>query len=257
VSANALRERPSRPFALDDGEELVVRVRESQRARTARLVVGPRRPLEVIVPRRTRDRDIDAFLAAQRRWINAKVARARAIASRPPQLALERPMTAWLAGVPIPIERMNGRRSTAYLSEGRLIVRGPASGTPAALARWYRREARQRLTESVGRQAERLGVEYHSVAVRDPKTRWGSCSSRGNLSFSWRLVLAPAEVLDYVVVHELLHLREPNHSRAFWRLVEAAMPGWQEHTRWLHEHGQELQDFRPDPWLSQRAVEPE
>jgi len=254
VSANALRERPSRPFTLDDGEELAVRVRESPRARIARLVVGPRHPLEVIVPRRTRDGDVDAFLAAQRRWINAKVAAARAKASRPPQLALERPRTAWLGGEPIPIGRMNGRRSTAHLSEGRLIVRGPASGTPAALERWYRREARRRLTERVSCQADRLCVEYHSVAVRDPKTRWGSCSSRGNLSFSWRLVLAPPEVLDYVVVHELLHLREPNHSGAFWRLVEAAMPGWQEHARWLREHGQELQDFRPAAWLSQSAA---
>ena len=82
-----------------------------------------------------------------------------------------------------------------------------------------------------------------SLSVRDPKTRWGSCSGRGNLSFSWRLLLAPEQVLEYVVVHELLHLREHNHSKRFWRLVEAAYPGWQEQARWLREHGQELLDY--------------
>jgi len=235
----------SRPFTLDDGEELVVRVRESPRAKCARLVVGPRRPLEMIVPRRTRDREIDAFLAAHGRWINAKVAAARALASRPSQLDLERPGTAWLDGVPIPVEWVNGRRSAANVSAGRLVVRGPATGRAGALERWYRREARRRLTASVDREAECLGVHYRSLAVRDPRTRWGSCSSRGNLSFSWRLVLAPAEVLEYVVVHELLHLREPNHSKSYWRLVDAAMPGWPEHARWLREHGPELHDFRP------------
>lgn len=247
MSVIAARERPSRPFTLDDGDELAVRVRESPRAKTARLVVGPCRPLEMIVPRGTRDREVDAFLAAHRRWINAKVAAARAVASRPPQLDLERPATAWLDGVPVPVEWVNGRRSAANISAGRLVVRGPATGRAAALDRWYRREARRRLTASVEREAKRLGVRYRSLAVRDPRTRWGSCSSRGNLSFSWRLVLAPAAVLDYVVVHELLHLREPNHSPAFWRLVEAAMPGWQAHARWLRVHGHELQAFRPGP----------
>ena len=76
-------------------------------------------------------------------------------------------------------------------------------------------------------EAPALGVSCRRVEIRDQRTRWGSCSPRGTLSFNWRLVLAPFEVLDYVVVHELCHLREPNHSPRFWRLVATRRPGWQ------------------------------
>lgn len=79
-----------------------------------------------------------------------------------------------------------------------------------------------------------------SIAVRDQKTRWGSCSSRGTLSFNWRLMLAPPGILDYVVVHELCHLRHMDHSKAFWECVETILPDYRERRRWLKEHGHEL-----------------
>jgi predicted metal-dependent hydrolase len=97
----------------------------------------------------------------------------------------------------------------------------------------------------VEEEAPELDVEYERIQIRDQRTRWGSCSTRGTLSFNWRLVLAPFEVLDYVVVHELCHLREPNHSRRFWRLVESRRPDWRVQRDWLHEHGPELLAFRP------------
>ena len=94
-------------------------------------------------------------------------------------------------------------------------------------------------------EADALGVRYDRIEIRDQRSRWGSCSTRGTLSFNWRLVLAPFEVLDYVVVHELCHLREPNHSRRFWRLVESRRPDWRVQREWLNEHGPELLAFRP------------
>ena len=110
-------------------------------------------------------------------------------------------------------------------------------------------EARSAVRELVGmlieEEAPVLGVEPKRVQIRDQRSRWGSCSTRGTLSFNWRLVLAPLEVLDYVVVHELCHLREPNHSRRFWKLVEARRPAWRLQRDWLHEHGPELLAFRP------------
>ncbi len=108
-----------------------------------------------------------------------------------------------------------------------------------------RRGALQLVTDLAERAAPALGVSYGRIAIRDQRTRWGSCSSRGTLSFNWRLVLAPLAVADYVVVHELCHLREPNHSPGFWRLVEARRPGYREPRRWLAEHGWELQAFVP------------
>ena len=94
-------------------------------------------------------------------------------------------------------------------------------------------------------EAPALGVTPARIQIRDQRSRWGSCSTRGTLSFNWRLVLAPFEVLDYVVVHELCHLREPNHSRRFWSLVEKRRPDWRAQRDWLHEHGPELLAFRP------------
>lgn len=244
VGQSRLHDRKPRRFDAA-GESLIVRVRESSRARTARIIVGPRRPLEMIVPEGTADSDVDSFLEEKRGWIERKVAAAREIAARPARLGLQRPGAVWLAGEPLLIERRNGQRAIAAVSGGRLVVSGPDSGAEAAIARWYRREARRRIEEVVRREADRLGLEYGAIGIRDPRTRWGSCSRRGNLSFSWRLAIGPPEILEYVVVHELCHLREPSHQKPFWRLLETARPRWQDQARWLREHGQELHDYTP------------
>jgi predicted metal-dependent hydrolase len=244
LSSARLRDRAPRSFAIGV-ETLHVRVRESPRARWMRIVVAPRRPLEVTVPRRADDRDVDAFLEAKRHWIERKVAAARAIAAREPRLGLARPGVVWLDGAPIPVERRNGQRGLARLDGGRLVVAGSHDQAGAAVRRWYRREARTRIGDVVEREAARLEVAYRSIGIRDQRTRWGSCSPRGHLSFSWRLLLAPPPVLEYLVVHEVCHLREPNHGKRFWRLLERARPAWQEQSRWLNEHEHELHEYDP------------
>ena len=108
-----------------------------------------------------------------------------------------------------------------------------------------RRAARELVAMVLDEEAPGLGVSYRDVRIRDQRTRWGSCSSTGSLSFNWRLALAPFEVLDYVVVHELCHLREPNHSPRFWKLVASRRPGWRRRRDWLNRHGPELLAFRP------------
>jgi predicted metal-dependent hydrolase len=236
-------------------ERIQVRVRESRRARAWRLTVAPRRPVELVVPRGVRDRDIARILESRRGWIEAKLAEYRAR----PLFGLDRPGVVWLHGEAVPVVRVDGERPRAQLGHGRLVVAG---GDPAAVERWYRREARQRIGAAVETHAARLGLTYGSIAVRDQRTRWGSCSSRGTLSFSWRLVLPPADVLTYVVVHELCHIRRHDHSKAFWRLVEQALPGYAEQRRWLREHGDELQEYEPrlalvDLDLEQHDEEPE
>jgi len=105
--------------------------------------------------------------------------------------------------------------------------------------------ARELVTMVLEEEAPALGVTYGQVQIRDQRTRWGSCSARGTLSFNWRLALAPFEVLDYVVVHELCHLREPNHSSRFWRLVASRRPSWRRQRDWLTVNGPELLAFRP------------
>ena len=108
-----------------------------------------------------------------------------------------------------------------------------------------RREAHARVSLTAQSEAAALGVAYSRVTVRDQKSRWGSCSSKGALSFNWRLVLAPHDVLDYVVVHEVCHLVELHHGPAFWRLVEKRRPGYAESKQWLDEYGWEILAYRP------------
>ncbi len=108
-----------------------------------------------------------------------------------------------------------------------------------------RRAARELVGMIVDDEAAALGVSYRRVEIRGQRTRWGSCSALGTLSFNWRLVLAPFEVLDYVVVHELCHLRQPDHSSRFWQLVASRRPQWRLQRDWLRDYGPELLAFRP------------
>lgn len=222
-----------------------VHVRRSRRARRLRLWAPPRRPLELVVPWRATAASVDAFLAASEGWLAARAA----AAERPSALGLDRPGVVWLAGEPLPVRRSpagEGRRVTATLHDGELrVVAGDDAEALAAIDRWYRREARLWLEGAVADEAPALGVTPARIAVRDTTSRFGSCSTTGTVSFSWRLIMMPPEVLDYVVVHELCHLHEPNHSARFWALVEAARPGWREQRAWLNEHGHELLGYVP------------
>jgi predicted metal-dependent hydrolase len=192
-------------------------IRTSRRVRRARILVAPGRPVEVIVPPGTPDAAVHRLLARHSEWI----ARRRAQLDRLPVLGLDRPGTVWLDGRPL----------------------AAPAGDPE---RWYRAQARTRLTAAVHREGERLGLAgWARIRIGDPRSRWGSCSARGTLSFSWRLVVAPAWVADYVVVHELCHLREMNHSARFWELLRGAYPRHAEARAWLRTHGPELQALEP------------
>jgi predicted metal-dependent hydrolase len=127
-------------------------------------------------------------------------------------------------------------RPKVRLEDGRAVVLVPRATTSEirrAIEEWYRSEASVVIKQSVWRMSRRLGLRFNTIMIRNQKTRWGSCSSRGNLSFNFKLATAPQEVIDYVVLHELMHLKEPNHSKRFWRLVEQECPKYREHREWL------------------------
>lgn len=114
---------------------------------------------------------------------------------------------------------------------------------PGMLDRWLKREARTALTERSDFHAKRIGVKYSRLSVRDTKSRWGSCSTRGALSYSWRVILAPPGALNYLAAHEVAHLREMNHSAKFWRLVERLVPDLDDWRNWFREEGSELHRY--------------
>ena len=110
----------------------------------------------------------------------------------------------------------------------------------AALKTALSRLALTRIRERLQQYAPSMGVQFGRVAIRDQKSRWGSCSAKHNLNFNWKLIMAPPEALDYVVIHELCHLIEFNHSPRFWSLVRAQMPEYESWKKWLKAHGPEL-----------------
>lgn len=124
-----------------------------------------------------------------------------------------------------------------------LEVPGDAHHFERRLTDWLKKQAREEITKSCEHHAGNLGLQYHSISIRDQRTRWGSCSSSGRLNFSWRLILAPPEVLDYVAAHEVAHLEEMNHQPPFWRLVEKTCPTMQENRSWLRKNGHQLHQY--------------
>ena len=217
-----------------------VRLRHSSRARRLRLVLLPGVGPELVVPPRTGAKAIDGALKTLAPWLERALAR-----QQPDALGLARAGVAWHGGEAIPVRVVNAQRASAGWHAGALELRAPtAEGAALALERWYRGSARAAVDASIERQAPALGVAPRAVAVRDQRTRWGSCSARGTLSFSWRLLLAPDWVLDDVVCHELCHLRIANHSQAFWRLFGTHRPA-ADSRPWLRAHGGELAAYRP------------
>ena len=121
-----------------------------------------------------------------------------------------------------------------------LQVPGAEATTGKRVERFLRKEAKANLDQAVIRYCEQLGVEARRVTVKDTRSRWGSCTSDGRLAFSWRLIMAPPEVLNYVAAHECAHLIEMNHSASFWALVGKCRPDWKAERAWLRAHGREL-----------------
>lgn len=188
----------------------------------------------------------------------------------PGPIDLARPGVVWLGGMAVPVAlahtdrpvarlvppRRPGRNRTTALEFGSADRIEPRPGALsvggrtrqerlAAIDRWYRREARGRIEAVVAREAERLGLYPTKVTIRDQRTRWGSCSTSGTLSFNWRLVIGPAEALDYVVVHELVHLRHHDHSSRFWTALSDAMPDWRPRAAWLRANERSLTSWSP------------
>jgi len=214
-------------------------VRRSDRARRIRVSVDPQGGVQVTLPRRAALRDAAAAVAQLRPWIErqlADVAAAQALVAA--------------RGDAIPF--LGGElRLVEQAERTRVHRRGDVLLTPhdggAAVERWLRQAAHEAIAPRAHAAAGALGAEVRRISVRDQRTRWGSCSSTGALSFSWRLVMAPVEVLDYVVWHEACHLRVMDHSPRFWALVADHCPGYDESRRWLRRNGLALRALPPPP----------
>lgn len=214
-------------------------MREHDRATrlTLRIVPGGK-ALRVTTPPHVRDSEIDEFVTRNRSWVATRLARL------PATVTPAADSTVSYLGIPHRIELTGKLRGIveAHENDGAAILRVPGNPdqTGRKLHAFFRQQARDRLNEAVARHAAALGVRPRSIRITDSRSRWGSCSTTRTLSFSWRIVLAPPEVLDYLAAHEVAHLREMNHSKAFWDLVRRICPQMDRHKQWLRRHGASL-----------------
>jgi predicted metal-dependent hydrolase len=222
---------------------LPYRIRRSDRALHARILVDAD-GVEVVLPNHFPLRNVEPFVQEKRPWIERTLRRMQESEEAFP------PAQLWDGGeVPYLGERLllnvgtEALRRRAHVSRRGSELRvalGPDMSLKDALEGWYRRRAREEVAPRLDAAVERAGHSYGSLQIRGQRTRWASCSTTGAMSFNWRLLLAPPEILDYVVEHEVAHLDVQDHSPRFWRLLASRCPEWREHEAWLRRHGHAL-----------------
>ena len=217
-----------------------IAIRVSPRARRLSLRVdAATRGVELVLPRRFAADAAIGFVARHRGWIAARVA------AMPPPLRLADGATVPIFGVPHRIRRITAPAAAPVtIADGAILVRGDPVHLPRRITDHLKALARRDFAARARTLAARLGKDVTRVGVRDPKSRWGSCSSKGALSFSWRLVFAPEPVVQYVVAHEVAHLVEMNHGPRFWSVVASLVPDSAGPRAWLRRHRAELLAYR-------------
>jgi predicted metal-dependent hydrolase len=205
-------------------------IRRSDRARRVRVAVDPEKGVEVVLPRRAPERAAQAAVVELRPWIERRL---REVEAAREQIAARAGTVPYL-GAPLTLVPQAGRTRVHRRGDELLV---PDGDPREALERWYRRMAREEIAPRLDQAVAELGTRYTKLTIRNQKTRWGSCSTTGAMSFNWRLLLGPEEVLDYVVWHEACHLKVMDHSPRFWALVAYHMPAYPHARRWLRRHG--------------------
>lgn len=206
--------------------------RVSARARRYLLRVRPQDGVvELVVPRRANLAKAMQFASENSGWI------ARKLEARAPRLPFVPGARFELLGNPTVVEHRPQQRGGVWLEGDRLCVSGQTEHANRRITDWLKRLARNEIGTRVLAAADRIGRPVSRVTVRDTSSRWGSCTGDGRLSFSWRLVLAPEGVLQYVIAHEVAHLKEMNHGQRFWTLVELLAPGAAPCRDWLRQNG--------------------
>jgi predicted metal-dependent hydrolase len=238
------------------GLETTVEVRRHPAARRLTLRVSQtRRAVIVTVPARCRIDEAGLFVHRNLAWVRER------LGDLPELMPFKDGMRLPVRGIlhRVRFEPRRGRSGVVRLEtsasgEPTLIVQGDADHCPRRLRDWLYSQARRDIDKRVMFHAARLGLKPKRIALRDQASRWGSCSSRGVLSFSWRLILAPAAVLDYVAAHEVAHLAEMNHGPRFWALVRKTNPGMEQAKAWLTAHGLELHRYGASPVEGKRKA---
>ena len=229
-----------------------IRERISRRARSIRLEVRADGEIRLVIPATASRATAHAFLRSRAAWIQRRLAELRrAPEARPQPPRWDGTDTLPLNGQTVPLCCIPASLATPRVRidhHGVTVLASPP--TPAEqrdriVVQALRNLAREQLSKLLRQESQRLGVDFQGPRIGDQRSRWGSCSARGAISLSWRLIFTPAEIQRYVVVHELCHRRHFDHSKDFWRLVATQMPEYAEQRAWLRQHGAALHRMLP------------
>lgn len=221
------------------GESVEYEVRRSDEAAEPRIDVDIR-GVVVVLPR-VSETDPETLLAENAAWVIEKKRKYDSYREDAPERQFAAGETFPYLGVPHEVV-VESRASSDVSDEELRLAKHHVERTSVkrALEVLYRRAARETFEERADHYAGEIGVEYEQIEVRNQRTKWGSCSTTGTLGLNWRLMMAPPDVIDYIVIHELAHLREPNHTDTFWSLVAEHDPKYKSHASWLEEHSTRL-----------------
>jgi predicted metal-dependent hydrolase len=216
-----------------------VTIRRTRRARRVSIRITDGLEVFVVAPPGVSLQYLQTFLRQKSAWVGRTLAR---IEMARPVLAHGTPLTVLGRNYVLDVGPAGGGEPGVGLEGARITIRHDeeTSETRRLLAAWMTEFARHALPPIVQSVAVELGFSFGRVQIRNQRTRWGSCSRKGTLTFNWRLVLLPVTVMRYLIIHELCHLRQMNHSDAFWREVERHDPDWRSSERWLRKHGRSV-----------------
>ena len=229
-----------------EGRTIPFTVKRSKKARLVRLEITPRTGLTVVVPVLCSKERILRFIKDKSCWILNKLTRYDTDTYRKTSGMRDGDLIPYLGCfLKIEVRDSNGRGENVTLAQNTLVVavRPGTKEIDPVIEKWFRIQAGHILREKVDRQSKRMVVDYNKIRLKGQKTVWGSCSRKNNLNFNWRLLMTPEPVIDYIVIHELSHLKEMNHTKKFWQVVAWYCPEWQQHRKWLKEHTVELNNI--------------
>ncbi len=205
------------------------------------LIVRSDGSLEVRAPFRLRLSEIEAFVNSKAAWIERQREKLTALQTTIKKNGYTNGSRVWLLGQPYTVEfHQTDRRSITAADRRILIPSRCQAEVGAALERWFWAEARRVISQRAEFYAKKHNLKFNGIRITSARSRWGSCGVNNRLNFSFRLVMAPPEVIDYVVVHELVHTVERNHGRAFWAKVAEILPGYRAASKWLKINGRWL-----------------
>jgi len=231
-----------------NGKSIRFALKRSGIARNILFEIRPEDGLSIVVPRGYPVEKLPRIIEEKQKWILSRLSRYEEhLASQPYREKMNGDNIPFMGhNLKLCLTAANTENNIVTLQGQSLFVTFIEKESIDNLIKsWYRAQAVRYIGERVAELSARCDVSCKKVTIRNQRTRWGSCSQKGNLSLNWKLIIAPPDVIDYVILHELLHIKEMNHSKRFWKLVDKYCPSWRDHRKWLRKASIRLADELP------------